>query len=66
METHRGVREAVAVGGDYSTLAACEKLTAIRHPGTAGHLWAERYRRSESWRRPADLAGFTHVYLVKL
>lgn len=38
METHRGAGEAVAVGGDDSTFTTCEKLAAIRHPGTAGHL----------------------------
>lgn len=38
METHRGAGEAVAVGGDDSTLAAGEKLAAIGHPGAAGHL----------------------------
>lgn len=38
METNRGVGEAVAVGGDDSTLAAREELAAIGHPGAAGHL----------------------------
>lgn len=47
METHRGVGEAVAVGGDDSTLAAREKLTAIRHPGTAGHLRGEPHTHTQ-------------------
>ena len=38
METHRGAGEAVAVGGDDSTLAACKQLATIGHPGAAGHL----------------------------
>lgn len=44
METDRGVGEAVAVGGDDSTLAAREELTAVGDPGAAGHLeerWGE-------------------------
>ena len=46
METHRGAGEAVAVGGDDSTLTACEQLTTIRYPGTAGHL-GERGRERD-------------------
>lgn len=42
METHRGTGEAVAVGGDDSTLTAREQLATIGHPGTAGHLERER------------------------
>lgn len=38
METNRSVSEAVAVGGDDSTLAARKELAAIGHPGAAGHL----------------------------
>lgn len=44
METDRGVGEAVAVGGDDSTLAAREELAAVGDPGAAGHLeerWGE-------------------------
>lgn len=73
METHRGVGEAVAVGGDDSTLAAREKLTAIRHPGTAGHLWGEPHTHTVAHWAPggpaavrADPAGLTRVYLVEL
>lgn len=38
VETHRGAGEAVAVGRDDATPAACEQLAAVRHPSTAGHL----------------------------
>lgn len=44
METDRGVGEAVAVGGDDSTLAAREELAAVGDPGAAGHL-EERWGR---------------------
>lgn len=49
METHRGAGEAVAVGGDDSTFTTCEKLAAIRHPGTAGHLQEGQETERENW-----------------
>lgn len=49
METHRAAGEAVAVGGDDSTLAAREELAAVGYPGAAAHL-EETDRRGEALR----------------
>lgn len=78
METNRSVSEAVAVGGDDSTLAARKELAAIRHPGAAAHLGEsetdELTEGKPTGRTPGAGAplnqslGFclTAVYLVKL
>lgn len=64
MVTHRGVREAVAVGGDDSTFAARKKLTAVRHPGTAGHLGGRATVRHWTSRNPAAVWLILLVWLM--